>query len=294
MMLKIVLLIVLSAFLKGISCAQSLGQLFRLKYPEVYNLPMVEYYGDFPPPLLPVYAPPLLNADFLNLLDNFENDPMAVFNEEIARKKILRGSVRKFRDEEEISLKLINKILEHAPPLNFILEMLNEAIASDLEGLFDYLISIYPEILLEDHTAADYLFNNTIIPRGKYKYAQKLMNLGVNLGPPGYLARESFKSGRTETICPVIDFLTFLIVQRKEFDVNEPIWPDEYSQPEERLLFHLLNNQKTTRDFKERVAEYLISIGADPWLTNINGMDAFEVAEIQEISLINSERILKR
>lgn len=154
----------------------------------------------------------------------------------------------------------------------------------DKEELFDYLIDSCP-VMIDSAGQNDYKFlYNSILNGEKYKYAKKLMIMGLNMGSPVYLALESFKGGRTCTIVPVIDFLDFIINQRQEFDVNDPIWPLSYNQPNERLIFHLLKG-KGTREFKERVAQYLIGNGADPLLTDAHGKTAWDVADEQGINL---------
>lgn len=82
----------------------------------------------------------------------------------------------------------------------------------------------------------------------------------------------------------LINFLDFLLVEKQLLDINETI----YGYPNRTVLQSILYRQnmgKSVKEMVERVAEYLISIGADPELKSLAGLNAYEIADLRGYTL---------
>ena len=273
----------------GVSCASStlptLSDLFKSQYPEVYNPPAEDEDGlGLPPSLL---APVLTEPGFLYRLEHFEEEPMAVFNDKAMKDLIISTCLPNYKHNVE-SRAIIDKMFEYGAPPDFVLDILREAIRLDLEEVFDKIIENYS--FEEWYEKNPKLFSNdrpiyrVILSSANYKYAKKLMIRGYDIGPPVFLAKEACNNGNLRKAEKTIEFLDYIISQRHDFDVNEPIWP--INQAKERILHYLLRGN-SDKIFKENVGKFLISIGADPMIPDVQeGRTAYEIAASIGVNLL--------
>ena len=282
-------IVLLAAVTKiGVSCASStlptLSDLFKSQYPEVYYPPAEDEDGlGLPPSLL---TPVLTEPGFLHRLEHFEEDPMAVFNNKAMKDRIISTCMPNYL-HNEVSMEIIDKMFEYGAPPDFVLDILKEAIRLDLEELFDKIIESYS--FAEWYEKNPKLFSNdrplyrVILSTANYKYAKKLMMRGYDIGPPIFLAKEACNNGNLTKVDKTIEFLDYIIVQRKDFGVNEPIWP--INQAKERILHYLLRGN-SDRIFKENVGKYLIRNGADPMIPDVQqGRNTYEIADSIGVNL---------
>ena len=280
-------IVLLAAVTKSaVSCSPlTLSDLFKSKYPEVYNPPAEEEDGlGLPPSLL---TPVLMEPGFLHRLEHFEEDPMAVFNDKAMKERIISTCMQNYR-HNEVSRAIIDKMFEYGAPPDFVLDILREAIRLDLEELFDKIIESYS--FAEWYEKTPRLFTNdrplyqVILSTANYKYTKKLMMRGYDIAPPIFLAKEACNNGNSRKVDKTIEFLDYIIVQLNDFDVNEPIWP--INQAKERILHYLLRGN-SDRVFKENVGKYLIRIGADPMIPDVQqGRNAYDVAASIGVNLL--------
>lgn len=274
--------------------AATLGELFRTKYHEVYNpspgLPFTFESEDgvvetvlisLP---LPLYADTLIDPDFIRIMDDFENNPLVVFNNKRFQTYLIYHAVRDY-EADPISRDIINRCLQYGPNREFILLLLNVVVQYNRYELFYEIMSLYDAMGLDQHELFPIVvpIANAIVSSGNYHFAKWLITNGRYPAAASYMASAACTYGPNDKVQDVIDFLDFLLVKRQEFNVNEPIYPPIYG-PKAPLLMILITGKKC-REYKEAVGYFLVSIGADVSHRNDAGRTILELAEEQGTNL---------
>ena len=219
-----------------------------------------------------------LRFDSRKRLDRFEEDSTPAFTDNNLFKFLIEEPMKTYKDDA-ISKQIIEKCLENGPPPEVICEIIRLCVEYDLEELFDEVLDQFDPKFIEVFDRIEM----KVAVSGKFSYAKKLMIKGIRCMDPNFIIYLATLFKSETQIDELKDVYDFLIVKRQEIDVNEPIGPYEPKEP----VLHLLLKTGYDRAYLEKMAKYLISIGADPNCKDYNGESAVEVA--QELGILLSE-----
>lgn len=239
------------------------------------------------PGMTRVFALPLKEPANRLLLENFENDPIAVFTNRYLRVFVI-FHVAKDYENDPISREMFSRCLEFGLGLEYVHSILIIAVKTNSVSLIERIISEYGTNSLDYCQTYSYhepeSFVEAMIKNGRFELLKRLFLEGKILENPGVLAVAVCNMSPPTFTEEAIDFLDVLIVRLGVFDLNEPIMSRYQGLLYDPLLHTLLSRHISGPGVKimvERIAAYLISVGADPEVKCRENRSAYEKAELK-------------
>ena len=237
---------------------------------------------DLPPPSY-YEREVLCDGEVINLLEQFENDPDAVFSHPRLRHYIGTRAVKDYYTDS-VSKRIVDYCLEHDENMLYMRLILAAAARYDSFELIQTLVDKFPFSLAEsdEYDLDETSFTRSVVVSGNYHIAQ-------------YLIKENYFVDSADVwvdkICTLIypgneyparNFLTYLIIEKQLYNVNNFI---NGQQPAlHRVLSAPHQNQKQA-EYKLAIANLLMRLGANPHLVDCYGKTAFDYANQMGLGL---------
>lgn len=291
-------LLLVLVFSRSFNCA-SLRELVHLKYSRDLATPVTQA-GEFPP--FPTFAKVhLTDIKVDGLLQNFEDNPEAVYNNRHLDMHVIKQIVREY-DTDPISRRIFQKCTESASSELFLSKALLAAARFNVPSVVELIASSYHTVNFESETFAGISpsFADEAIRYGSFNLLEMLILRGIYPDSAVRLAQMTCSFGSIKKIFEGIRFLNFLLVEREEFYLDEVLYDNGAMQFTAQLLKHVFNshwssfpafsgqeNECSPSVFKFRQAfvTFLMNAGADADELDINGKSPRDYALEQGISL---------
>lgn len=286
-------------YLTAFSSASRLKDLLLKKYashfiiPEGYEMTFEED-GEIvtlnvpPPPSFECQA--LSDPENLVLLDRFESDPESVYSNRSFFIYAFRNVIRDYRTDET-SREIVDYYREIGLTEKYIDALIYFAFLFNVQEVIEIFIDKICFILSNgiQGQETDLYWINAVSEGGSFAIVKSLMTRGIYITLVPKMIHKACTHFNPNHIEATIDFLDFLINQRREFDINTKILTG-------RTFLMICLDCKTTTPSRvpilsdltacqTRIANFLIASGADPLMRDENGLNSFEIASLQGITL---------
>jgi len=234
----------------------------------------------------------LTNPDYLQLLDNFEQNPEAVFYERYIKCYAFNHAVRDYA-HDDTSKEIISYYKEIGLADVFVEALIYYAfyynVPEVVELFMDFIVS-YNAAGLQDQYKDD-IWMNGAIEGASFNILKSLIDKDIYIVPPSdmvYAICTRFNMGilgkDPSAIEKALDFLKFLIQLRSVVGVNELLRLNELPP-----LIACLKMKSNNRANQQKIVNLLMELGADPYMTDKSGISGIELAIERNIELAASK-----
>lgn len=226
----------------------------------------------------------LRNADIVNLLEDFENNPAGVFDHPKLKHYVLARAVKDY-DTDQFSRRIINHCLEYCVETNYMRSILAVAVRYNAISLIDRLIDMEISLIDDEDDVFDFFetsFSMAVVHSGNYHIAKDLILRGYPVDTADVWMEKICVASVYDNIDVVLDFLDFLINTMGMFDLNRQLIR---GQPALHLLLSARSNKPQDFQYRTEIAHHLTRLGADPFIVDAYGKTAIQYATLRGIDL---------
>ena len=260
------------------------------------------------PGTVPIFHPisfirdDLTNADNLQLLDNFEENPQAVFNDQYMSAYAFNLAVRDYA-HDDTSKEIISYYKEIGLADKYVEALIYNAFhynVPEVIELFMDFIELYNAAGRQGQYQGKSWMNGAM-EGASFNILASLIDKKIYIVPPSemvFAICTRFNAGilgtKSSTIEKALDFLNLLIHIRGDIDVNERLHSDNVVIELLHLndlppLITCLKIESNNRANQQKIVNLLMELGADPYMTDKEGISGIELAMERNIELAASK-----